>query len=263
MKAAVRDVLIALFSVAATASACAPRLDLGTDILWSAQHESGDLSEWIAAGKGGSSADMPDTSLAVSTDFAHSGRYSAKLSNAAVSAYEEVRLWRTDQFPQSAYYSAWYYLPRAYQTTDDWTIMQLRAPTSVDGGSPTSADGGTIAQLLDVDLRSLPGGDLILSVYDHREQYLRAPTPDPAVLVPIGAWFQVQALFDYSSGPDGRFALWLNDALLYDLPRPSDLAGTVYFGVCSVSHALSPTDSAIYVDDAAVSLTRVHPGVAL
>jgi hypothetical protein len=259
----VRDLLAVLTPVLAVASACAPRLDLGTDILWSAQHESGDLSEWTAGGKGNSSADMPDTSIAVSTDYAHSGKYSVKMSNAAVSAYEEVRLWRTDQFPQSAYYSAWYYLPRAYQTVDDWTIMQLRAPTSVDAGSATSADGGSIAQLLDVDLRSLPGGDLILSVYDHRQQYLRAPTPDPAVSVPIGSWFQVQALFDYSSGPDGRFALWLNDDLLYDLPRPSDLAGTVYFSVCSVSQALSPTDSAIYIDDAAVSLTRVRLGTAL
>jgi hypothetical protein len=231
------------------APACAPRLDLGSDILWVAHHEGGDLGEWSAAGKGGGSADAPDTSLAVSTEHAHGGRYAVKLSNAAVSSYEEVRLWRTDQFPQAAYYSAWYYLPRAYQTTDDWTIMQLRAPVP--------ADPSTISLLLDVDLRSLPSGDLILSVYDHRPQYLRAATPDPAVLVPIGAWFQVQAYFDYSSGDDGRFALWLDGQLLYDLPRPFNIGNTVYFSVCSVSQALSPTDSAIYVDDAAVSLTPV------
>ncbi len=234
---------------ALAAAGCAPRLDLGSDLLWAARHETGDLSEWTAAGKGGSAADAPDTSIAVSTDHAHSGKYAVKLSNAAVSTYEEVRLWRTDQFPQAAYYSAWYYLPRAYQTTDDWTILQLRAPVP---GDPT-----TISLLLDVDLRSLPDGDLILSVYDHRPQYLRAATPDPAVLVPIAAWFQVQAFFDDSSGADGRFALWLNGQLLYDLPRPFNLSGTVYFSVCSVSQALSPADSAIYVDDASVSLTPV------
>src|SRR5205814_1269328 len=100
--------------------------------------------------------------------------------------------------------------------------------------------------LLDVDLRSLPSGDLILSVYDHRQQYLRAATPDPAVPVPIGAWFQVQAFFDYSSGSDGRFALWLNDRMLYDLQRPFNLSGTVYFSVCSVGEGLSPTDSTLY-----------------
>ncbi|HXJ21381.1 MAG TPA: heparin lyase I family protein [Polyangia bacterium] len=235
--------------------ACAPRLDLGSDLLWMARHEGGDLGEWTAGDKGGSWADTPDTSIAVSTEYAHSGRYSVKLSNAAVSSYEEVRLWRTDQFPQAAYYSAWYYLPRAYQTTDDWTIMQLRAPLP--------DDRTTISQLLDVDLRSLPMGDLILSVYDHRPQYLRAATPDPAVVVPIGSWFQVQAYLDYSSGADGRFALWLNGQPIYDLPRPFNLAGTVYFSACSVSQALSPTDSAIYLDDAAVSLTPVDPQTTL
>ena len=244
-----RLLLLLVSSIAAPA--CAPRLDLGSDLLWMAGHEGGDLGEWTAGSKGGSSADAPDTSIAVSTDPAHSGRYAVKLSNAAVSSYEEVRLWRTDQFPQAAYYSAWYFLPRAYQTTDDWTIMQLRAPLPSD---PT-----TISLLLDVDLRSLPAGDLILSVYDHRPQYLRAATPDPAVTVPIGSWFQVQAYFDYSSGADGRFALWLNGQLLYDLPRSFNVAGTVYFSVCSVSQALSPTDSALYVDDAAVSLTPVSP----
>jgi hypothetical protein len=244
-----------LLSLLIIAPACAPRLQLGSDLLWSARHESGDLGEWSNDMKGGSSADAPDTSLQLSTDFAHSGKYSVKLANAAVSNYEEVRLWRTDQYPQSAYYSAWFYLPRAYQTTDDWTILQLR--------NPLPSDPTTISQLLDVDLRSLPSGDLILSVYDHRPDYLRAATPDPAVPVPIGEWFQVQAFFDTSSGSDGRLALWLNDHLLYDLRRPFNLGGTVYFSVCSVGHALSPSDSTIYADDAAVSLTHVGPDAEL
>jgi len=244
-----------LLPLLVTAPACAPRLELGSDLLWSARHESGDLGEWSGDLKGGSSADAPDTSLEVSTDQAHSGRYSVKLANAAVSNYEEVRLWRTDQYPQSAYYSAWFYLPRAYQTTDDWTILQLR--------NPLPTDPSTISLLLDVDLRSLPSGDLILSVYDHRSEYLRSATPDPAVSVPVARWFQVQAFFDASPGSDGRFALWLNDRLLYDLRRPFNLGGTVYFSVCNVGHALSPTDSAIYVDDAAVSLTRVGPDADL
>ena len=112
---------------------------------------------------------MPDTSLAVSTDFAHTGQYSVKLTNGAVSMSESAHLWRQDEYPAEAYYSAWFYLPRAYQTTADWSLVQFQVP-------PT-ADGGPIGQLLDIDLRSLPNGDLILSVYDHRAAYLRSPTP--------------------------------------------------------------------------------------
>jgi len=238
-----------LWPLLTVACGCGPRLELGSDLLWSARHETGDLSEWTADMKGGSAADMPDTSIALSTEHAHGGRYAVKLTNAAVSNYEQVRLWRADQYPQAAYYSAWFYLPRAYETMNDWTIMQLR--------NPLSTDSTTISLLLDIDLRSLPNGDMIVSVYDHRQEYLRAATPDPAVPVPIGAWFQLQAFFDYSARSDGRFALWLNGRLLYDLPRAFDVNGTVYFTVCSVSQALSPTDSILYVDDATVSLTGV------
>jgi hypothetical protein len=235
--------------VVALAPACAQRLDLGSELLWSAQHETGDLSEWSLDGKGGSSADMPDTSIAVSTDFAHSGKYSVKLSNAAVTAYESVRLWRQDAYPEDAYYSAWYYLPRAYQTVNDWTIMQIRAPVP---GDPT-----VISQLLDIDLRSLPGGEMILTVFDHRPQYLRSPTPDPAIPVPVGGWFQLEVFFRNVADDTGRFTIWLDGQLTYDLRRPSGLNQVVYFSPCSVSQALTPTDSVIYLDDASVSLAQV------
>jgi len=242
----------------ALAPACTARLNLGSDLLWVARHETGDLSEWSGDDKGGASTAMADTSVKISTDYAHSGKYAVKLSNAAVSMpdKEDARLWRSDRYPQAAYYTAWYYLPRGYETTNEWTIMQLRVPSG--------ADGGGVSLLLDVDLRSLPGGDLILSVYDHRPQYLRAATPDPEVKVPVGSWFQVQAFFDYSSGPDGRFVLWQDGHLLYDLHRPFNLPDGVYFSVCNyISVALSPPDSAIYVDDASVSLTRVALDAAL
>jgi hypothetical protein len=246
-----RLILFPLSSLLVLAGACAPRLELGSEILWSARHETGDLSEWLVDGKGGSAAEAPDTSIAVSTDFAHSGTHSVKLANGAVSSYESVRLWREDSYPVQAYYSAWYYLPRAYQTTGDWTILQVRNPVA---GDPT-----TISLLLDVDLRSLPGGDLILTIYDHRQAYLRSPTPDPAIVVPVGAWFQIEIFFDNEAGGAGRFSLWLDGQLGYDIQRPFGLDPTVYFSPCSVSEDLSPTASVIYVDDAAVSVAQVTP----
>jgi polysaccharide lyase-like protein len=232
------------------AAGCAPRLQLGSEVLWSADHETGDLSQWSRGGKGGSSAEKPDTAIAVSTEFAHSGRYSVKLSNGAVSSYETARLWREDSYPETAYYSAWYYLPRAYQTTNDWTVMQIRAPV---GSNPS-----TISLFTDIDIRSLPGGQLILSVFDHRAEYLRAATPDPVVPLPVGAWFHIEVLFRNAVDDTGRLTLWQDGQLLYDLQRPSGITSSiVYFTVCSISQDLSPTDSVLYVDDAAVSLTKV------
>ena len=231
--------------------ACNPHLNLGSSILWSARPETGDFSEWTEGGKGGAEADAPDTAIAVSTDFAHSGRYSAKLTNGAVSMYEDTHLWREDNYPAEAYYSAWFYLPRAYQTTVDWSIVQFQVPIS--------GDAGVIGQLLDIDLRSLPDGDLILSVYDHRAAYLRSPTPDPAILVPVGQWFQIEAFYRNVNDDSGRLTVWLDGQLNYDVQRPFGANSTVYWTVSSKTYGLSPAESAIYVDDAAVSLTRVTP----
>jgi hypothetical protein len=232
-------------------SACAPRLQLGSEILWSAHHETGDLSEWLQGGKGGSVVDAPDTSVAVSTDFAHGGLYSAKLTNNAASTLETASLWRQDTYPTDAYYSAWYYLPRTYQTTNDWIVMQIRAPVV---GDPT-----TISLLLDLDLRSLPGGELLLTVFDHRPAYLRSPTPDPAVLVPVGSWFQIETFYRNVGDQTGRVVIWLDGQVAYDLHRPFGQNSAVYFTACSVGDDLSPTDSVLYIDDAAVSLAQIGP----
>jgi hypothetical protein len=231
--------------------ACNPHLNLGSSILWSARHEAGDLSEWTEGGKGGTAADTPDTALAVSTDFAHTGRYAVKLTNGAVSMTENVHLWREDSYPPEAYYSVWFYLPRGYQTTADWSIVELQVPTN--------GDAGTLGQLIDIDLRSLPNGDLILSVYDHRGAYLRSPTPDPAILVPVGRWFQIETFYRNVNDDSGRLTVWLDGQLDYDIRRPFGSNSTVYWTVSSRTSGLSPAESVIYIDDAAVSLTRVTP----
>ena len=230
---------------------CNQHLNLGSSIVWSARHETGDLREWTEGGKGGTAADAPDTSVTVSTDFAHTGRYSAKLTNDAVATYEDAHLWREDSYPAEAYYSAWFYLPRAYQTIADWSLVQFQVPAT--------SDAGVIGQLLDIDLRSLPDGDLILSVYDHRAAYLRSPTPDPAILVPIGQWFQIEAFYRNVNDDSGQLTVWLDGQVNYDLHRPFGSNSTVYWTVCSKTYGLSPAESVIYVDDAAVSLTRVTP----
>jgi hypothetical protein len=131
--------------------------------------------------------------------------------------------------------------------------MQFQTPS----GAP-AADAGVVGQLLDIDLRSLPDGDLILSIYDHRAAYLRTATPDPAIPVPIGRWFQVEAYYRNAADDTGEVAIWLDGQLNYDLHRPFGTS-PVYWTVCSKTYGLSPAESTIYVDDAAISLARVAP----
>ncbi len=245
--------------LAGTGGACSNHVNVGSSLLWFAQHETGDFTEWTAGSKGGYSADAPDTSVVISTDFAHSGTQSVKLTNGAPAAqvngapppYETGRLWRQDDFPEAAYYSAWYYLPQAYQTTVDWRVMEFQVP---DAG-----DGGTNGFLMDVDLRSLANGDLIIDLFDHRAPYLRSPTAEPALPIPIAQWFQIEVFYRNVGDDTGRFTLWLDGQVNYDIQRPFGLSSTVYWSPCSSTEGISPTPSDLYVDDAAVSLVRVGP----
>jgi hypothetical protein len=234
---------------------CATRVNVGNSLLWFAEHETADFTEWTADNKGGYSADAPDTSVVISTDFAHSGTHSVRLANGAPSVYETARLWRQDSFPEEAYYSAWFYLPQTYRTTEDWTIMQFNVPPGGDGG----ADG----LLLDVDLRSLPGGDMILDIFDHRPPYLRSPTAEPAQPVPIARWFQIEVFYRNVGNDTGEFKLWLDGQVNYDIHRPFGLNSATYWSPCSSTVGLSPAASTLYVDDAAISLVRVGPAGTL
>jgi hypothetical protein len=237
--------------LASTSWGCSPHVEVGTSLLWFAQHETGDFTEWTAGSKGGYSADTPDTSVVISTQLAHSGTHSVQLANAAPTSYETARLWREDAFPPEAYYSAWFYLPRVYETSQDWTIMQFQVPPTGDGGSS--------GLLIDVDLRSLASGDMILDIYDHRAAYLRSPTAEPALPVPIARWFQIEVFYRNVGDDTGRFTLWLDGQVNYDLHRPFGLSSTTYWSPCSSSEGLTPTQSDLYVDDAAVSFVRVGP----
>jgi hypothetical protein len=248
-----RGTLLVVTVLATTA--CGRRIDLGSDLVWSAQHETGDLSEWSMPSPGGSMTDATDALVAVSTDFHHSGNYSVKLTNGAVGAVHTARLWHQGNFPREAFYSVWYYLPRAYQTKVDWTILQFRTPTD---------DPTVISQFLDVDLRSLPGGEMVLSIYDHRPQYLRLPTPDPAIEVPVGRWFQIEVFFRNVPDDNGQFTMWLDGKLYYDIRnRPMATNPMVYWTPCSVTGDLSPSQSELYVDDAAISYDWLTPDSVL
>jgi hypothetical protein len=243
----------------ATGAGCSNHVNVENSLLWFAEHETGDFTEWTAGSNGGYSADTPDTSAVISTDFAHSGTHSVKLTNGAPATlvngasppYETARLWRQDDFPEEAYYSAWYYLPQAYQTTADWRIMEFQVPGTVDGG--------TNGLLIDVDLRSLAGGDLIIDLFDHRAPYLRSPTAEPALPVSIAKWFQIEVFYRNVGDDTGRFTLWLDGRINYDIQRPFGLSSTTYWSPCSSTEGLSPTPSDLYVDDATVSLVRVGP----
>jgi hypothetical protein len=288
-----------LASSCLTAS-CTP-LDLGTDLVWATDNESGDLSAWSASpGTGGPFFGAGNPSVAISSEQAHSGRYSIKISSTAAtpdptSSPGGGGMYKVGPFPQEAYYSVWYYVPQVYQTNSSWTILKFETPSSsssdagpTDGGQAddagaSAADAGVsttatagFSQLLDVRLQSLPNDNMnmTLVLVDHRRMYLMSPMPDPVPLVRTGRWFHLECFYRNAAPPDaglgddagtgddagvptGHLTIWLDDTMIYDVPRPMTDNPTVYFTPCSMADDLSPPSVALYIDDIAISWRRV------
>ena len=265
------------------AAACNEPLDLGTDLVWATDNESGDLSAWSASpGTGGWYLDYGNPSVEISTEQAHSGRYSIKISATAAAPDPNVSspsgggLYKEGLFPQEAYYSVWYYVPQSYQTATLWTILKFEALPSSDAGA---ADGGQagdtdasagdagdsgpttpgVSQLLDVRIQSLPTGDMTFILVDHRKMYLASPMPNPPPHVPIARWFQLECFYRNAPDSTGHLTIWLDGTMIYDISRPMTANPAVYFTPCSLADKLTPSSMAIYVDDVAISWKRMTP----
>jgi hypothetical protein len=227
---------------------CGSPIDLGSDVIWSAQHESGDLEEWRSGESGGVTGDT-DGAVALSTDYPHRGRYSVKLTSASMG--EDGPTLFHELVADRAFYSAWYYLPEAYDTASYWTVQQFESRTS---------DGDGVSAGLDLRMRTLPGGEVVLYMFHHEPEYLQSPLADPPPYVPVGRWFQIESEFVARTDATGSLRVWLDGELVYAIEdRPTVKSETVHFACSSVALDFASTPVELFVDDVAISRTRVTP----
>jgi hypothetical protein len=110
----------------------------------------------------------------------------------------------------------------------------------------------------ELQLRSVPTGGYVLQVFSNNAGFLLEPLADPAPHVDAGRWFQLEARFEPQAA--GRLRIWLDGTLTYDLARRPGAAGNeLVFSVCNVAETAVPAPVVLFVDDAAVSLSRVTP----
>lgn len=236
-------------------TACGESVYVGSDIIWSARHESGDLAEWTLGAAGAPDMGADEGTVSAVQDYAHTGRFAAKLSKpvdtSSIARGGGPRLVR-EGLPTEAFYSAWYFVPMAYQTHSYWTIMQFDSPTTMTN---VVYDRG-----IDLQLRSLPDGTLVLQALFHAEPYLLAPLSYPIPVVPVGRWFQVEAEFRAAQNTTGKLVVWLDGRRVYDLAgRPTIDPASVRFMVSSLLFDLEPSPVDLYVDDVVISRTRTTP----
>jgi len=238
--------------VVALAGGCGPRLDLGSDVLWTALFEGNNFDEWTGDDAGLAQAyPEPANTIAVATERFHHGGYAAKLSVDAPqggSRGSAVLSRAGAPLPQEAYYSAWYYLPRSVTVGMYWVIFKFR-----------QQDQNTMDELFDLDLINLDSGEMSLQLYDFRiPGVVPLDAADP--IVPVAQWFQIEAFYRNAQDDTGRLTFWLNGRAIVDIAGPMAPTPFVEWNACSIAQDLNPGTAVIHVDDAAVSRSRVGPG---
>jgi hypothetical protein len=244
---------VALLAAVATGAGCGPRLDVGSDVLWAGLFEGNNFDEWAADGAGAALAfPQPPNLIEVATERVHHGGHAAKLTVDAPAGGgrgSAVLARMGAPLPQQAYYSAWYYLPRSISVGAYWVIFKFRHQNEA-----------TMGELIDLDLVNLDTGEMSLQLYDHqRPGVVPFDVPDP--VVPVGQWFHLEAYYRNAQDATGRLTFWLDGRQIVDVAnQPMAPTPFVEWNACSIGQELTPSTAVLYVDDAAVSRTRVGPG---
>lgn len=199
--------------------------DFRQSILWSADHETGNLKQWEPDAKypgGGILNTGDDDVIARASKLAvHSGKFSAEatISKAIRSANGKraVRLMRwTDKpwdqegkhFPTSAFYSTWMFLPVKYNPNKYspwdpgdggwWNVFQFKANDEND----VSQSVWTLDLSHDDDKNELQFG-----LFHHlgETRYYEQKKPRK---VPVGRWLHVEAFLKVASDNTGQIIVW-------------------------------------------------------
>ncbi len=174
----------------------------------------------------------------------HSGRFAAAFtvsSDDAVDALQS-RCVRWGVLPESATYSAWYYVPAFAENTLTWNLFHFEGWI-----------GDTHHYLWDVSIDS-SSGELRLYVQD----FLRSMklTPPGTRSLPLGSWVHVEFYLRRASDATGAFGLYQDgQTLLEEANLITDDSERAEWYVGNFADELAPAESTVYLDDVAIRPT--------
>lgn len=245
-----------LFAVVAgmlLASGCGERLDLGSDLIWTSRFEDDSFAEWTSVAGGRTFVLPTSNTVEPTSERVRDGKYAAKVtvSSRSDGSQATAQLERNGNLPDQAFYSAWYYLPQGATVAGYWVLMKFRIRMQV-------SDAQSDTELYDIDLRSLPSGEMVLAIYDHSQGGMLTLGPSEYV-VPTGAWFQIEAFYRNADDGSGHLTVWLDGREVANVAKSTGPPGWVAWNVGSVVEQITPQTVIVYIDDCAISRTRVGP----
>ena len=254
-------------------------------VLWSADHEEGDLSDWTFpaskdAGGGILNTGDNDVSASCSEGFVHSGRYAAKASiSKAVRAQngnKAVRMVRwTDRpweqggktFPVEAYYSTWMFIPTSYNPNKYppwdpgdggwWNVFQFKSHDEKGESHPTWA-----LNIEHNDAKKEMSFYMYSAINSPNSFLQRNPKP-----IPVQRWFHIEARCRKSWKNEGSITVWQDGEQILDIHGINTLVSSkddqIVWGIGNYTdHIAGGTvegEATLFFDDCAVSSKPLSP----
>jgi len=227
-------------------------------VLWSADMETGDLSQWSVpdvpggpnAGGGVFNSGFA-TSRVDAVGFAHSGLHAATLLintlNAGDLPTSGTRLfrWREPEKYPELYYNVWFYFPEHYVPNGHppwWNVFQWK-----------SKRPGANDPFMTLNVGNRSDGAMYFYLYDKSTNNSHGQSIKN---IPEGQWFRVEAFYKCSATNNGHVTLWQDGVQILEVSsvqtRYAD--GNCEWSVNNYSASLTPNPAIIYVDDAAICL---------
>ncbi len=237
---------------------CERRADLGSigdgaaSLLWTATFEPDNLSEWTSDGEGGTYTENVGTKPSVTSSVVHAGSYAGVVEIAPIASMASTSyFFRNQPTPLQGYYSAWFYIPSTI-VIGSWLSL-----THFSGSE--TGDGNNLVGIWDVNLYATPSGGTAAQLYDYMDQVnQRQPTPVP---FPRDAWVQLEVYLEKATGPTGAVTVWQDGTQILQRTDVQTVPTEwLQWDAGGASDDISPTPATIYLDDAAISLTRLGPG---
>lgn len=204
---------------------------------------------------GGFYADTAGSTPTFSSMPAHSGDGSVKVSIDTTNGDQISRLYRRVTDNKDAFYTAWFYLNEDHTPGVWWSIFLFRAVQ----------DRNKSIDLWSVDLVRTPENTLTLAVFDHQYKSGAGRTIDsqlqPAPVVPIRAWFQIEAHLVQNWGQPSQLTLWFNGEqfMSLDMATAAPDQQPLYWVIGNGGAKMNPPKSTLFVDDAQISTAFVKP----
>jgi hypothetical protein len=255
---------------------CGPSADSASPphILWQADHETGDFSQWQIGGH--DSIWITSSAYAhVSTKYSHSGRYSTALTITGADGTKEpspgVRMARVSTpttpatLPDAAYYSVWYYFPQIVRPTVYWDVFQWKHAVIRADGVPWSDP------LYSVNVGNRADGTMYFYLYSYVGHDGRYMTDGNGVIaqaptnISLNQWLHLECYYVWSRQRTGRVTCWQNGRRIMDAYNViteydyDDIEFPRQWTVNNYSSHTDPPTHTIYIDDAIISTTRIAP----